>query len=720
MEFMSRCRAVFGTMVAIGAIAAGCSMSRPVHAVIGSPQVIEVLPGRPVLGAAVAPAFAGDVHVTSESVYAGRPASVLARSWTGSGWSTPQVVVSGQNIYAFDADSTRIAVLYRDGSNRVDIFVRSGATWTLEQSIANALDGVTTHEVPNDLTIAADILIVGRGTVVFQRDAVAGQWDRISDPFTYAAGINRVLATDGNRVATCYSSCRTRVLQANGAWTDEAAAAGSMPPTNGNVLAVTDEWLFAADSSNNVAVWQRSGSQWLWRQMLAGPVTSLDADGQRVLVAYQSTSGVADLLQPDATGNWHTVAQFEGANARFSALSGTWLAVGGRTFRHGANGWEWAGYVERFPSGGSVFFGSQIVPVPGGVWISGPGSYVADNGSGAVWKMTPGASSVGTPIAKPSGPALLDGFGAAMASDSGRVAVLSLRSVTTPSILEDRVTFRDALGGEALPGLIVMPSYSTPPPQAISPYSTSVSMDGDLVVVARERLVSGAVSQVEAVIHSVDTAGVTVQLQTINASNPLPDPAFNLRAVPGANTELEDGWLMLGNQQYKRAATGQFNLVGNLPTAAGLSAGSEMLWRDAHRDGVELVIPVRGDTTVVGVVYRLDATNGWEVTGRVLGGGRAIQCLLAISGDRVACYAEASGLHFGDRQVPGDTWIFNESVPLPVTPAGIELGYRPATLRFAENTWYLGLPRISLYAFLLPGMVIAIPDGAAIFASGFD
>ena len=209
-------------------------------------------------------------------------------------------------------------------------------------------------------------------------------------------------------------------------------------------------------------------------------------------------------------------------------------------------------------------------------------------------------------------------------------------------------------------------------------------------------------------------------VQTITAVNPSNDPFGDLFAVPGATAELTDDWLLVGNRQYRRAAGGQFEPRADPAVPAWLSAGTKIAWRDAYRDNGTLVVPIRGQNNVVGIVYRLDAVAGWSYFGRVNGASYGGDCLLAIADSRVACYAGAGGVRCGDRDPAGDSWTLFEAVGLPVTPSGIAPNYRPATLMWKANTWYLGLPAIAIYPFSVPGVVIAIPDGNTVFDNGFD
>ena len=688
-------------------------------AVIGTPQRIEVLPNGPVNGAVDAPVFAGDTLVTVKPTYAGQPAVVQVRTPVGQDWSDPQVILSANTSFYFDADAARIAVFYRDGSNRVDIFVRDGATWSVENTIPNALDGVTTHEMVRDISIAEDLLIVGRGTVVFRRDPSTGGWNRLSDPFDIAVGINRILATDGTRVATCGGVCRTRLPQPDGVWIDEAQSVDLGPYNLIRVLAVDGEWLFAANSQSTVSVLQRVGTEWQFRQVLNRPADSLVADSGRILTGRQFDREPARLWQPDANGFWSVVEQFSAPTPHLPALSGDRVAVAGRTFHFGQDGWQWSGFVERFPAPGSGYFGMQIAPVPGGVWISGPVSSVSDVGSGGIWPLSKGASTVGPVVARPAGPAYRDGFGGAVASDGTRVAVLSLRNQYSNPIttFPDHLSFRSVSTGAELPGSIDLASYS----DAYRSYAARIALDGEVVVVAREFLnFEQEISEVDAKVFTAAATGDVLLVQTITAINPRNDPFGDLFAVPGANTELKDGWLIIGDRQYQRAANGQFERRADLTPPSWLSSGTKIAWRDAYRDNGTLVVPIRGENNVVGIVYRLDAVAGWAYFGRVNGASYGGDCLLAIADIRVACYAGAGGVRFGDRDPAGDSWTLFEAVGLPVTPSGIAPNYRPATLMWRANTWYLGLPAIAIYPFSVSGVVIAIPDGNTVFDNGFD
>lgn len=703
------------------ALAAGIGVcSFDATAITGAPQRIEVLPNGPVNGAVDAPVFAGDTLVTVKPTYAGQPAIVQVRTPVGSDWSDPQVILSANTSFYFDADADRIAVYYRDGSNRVDIFGRDGATWSVEYTIANALDGVTTHEIVRDISIAKDLFIVGRGTVMFRRDASTGEWNRLSDPFDLPVGLNRILATDGTRVAHCLNGvCRTRLLQADGTWIDEAQSASPGLPFVRNVLAVNGQWLFATNAQSAVSVFERVGNEWLFRQLLDRPADSLVADASRIVTGNQFQGDAALLWQLDSSGFWSVVEEFPAPRPHLPDLSGDRIAVAGRTFQFGQNGWEWSGFVERFPSLGSGYFGMQIAPVPTGVWISGPLSSVSDVGSGGVWSLSKGASTLGPVVASPAGLAYQDRFGAAMVSDGTRVAVLSQRNLLMSAIttFPDRLSFRSASTGATLPGAIDLASYS----DVYRSYTARMALEGDIVVVAREFLNFAAeTSEVDAKVFTADAAGNVTIAQTITAVDPRNDPFGDLFAVPGATAELKNGWLLIGNRQYQRDAMGQFQARAELVAPAWLSGGTKVAWRDAYRDDITLVVPIRGQNNVVGIVYRLDAGTGWTYFGRVNGASYGGDCLLAIADSRVACYAGAGGVRFGDRDPAGDSWTLFEAVALPVTPSGITPNYRPATLMWTANTWYLGLPAIAIYPFSSPGVVIAIPDGNSVFDDGFD
>lgn len=265
-----------------------------------------------------------------------------------SGWTRQALINATYN----GGSNGRIAL---DGDTLVageEIYVRSGSTWTLQQTLPY------TDTVP---ALRGDTLAIGvpstssgqtynpDGSVyIYQRTGTT--WtlqSTLAAPAGSRESLGYSVAMDGNTVVAGTLVARAYVLaRTSGTWTLQATLS---PPSNGSWTEVAVEGDIAAvttPAENRIHLYERSGTSWNLAQTLDRPTGGRDYFGAEVTLnggVLGASSGGNYFLFTKTRDGWREAQRILGSNTIFSDLA---CANNGRCFAIGRPFENSTGFVE--------------------------------------------------------------------------------------------------------------------------------------------------------------------------------------------------------------------------------------------------------------------------------------------------------------------------------------------------------------------------------------
>lgn len=162
-------------------------------------------------------ALAGDVAVTVYKPSATLGYRVFLRKRNAQGWDAPQLLVQGQpgegqNIaVSADADHIAIGLPKADSNGRVDVYVRNGLNWALQQRISAAPGAPPAGGITSNfglfVSIAGQLLTVSSSDLSFtsqhdtyRYDTAVGSWVDAGFSQRNPLSTSTIAKTDGHRV----------------------------------------------------------------------------------------------------------------------------------------------------------------------------------------------------------------------------------------------------------------------------------------------------------------------------------------------------------------------------------------------------------------------------------------------------------------------------------------------------------------------------------------
>lgn len=373
---------------------------------------------------------------------------------------------------AADTHSIAVGLPSSPGGGRVDVYRRSGADWSLAQSIS-AFGGLTNFGVfvssRQSLLVISSASLSGRFDVY--RLSPSGLFEEAGYTGTNALAPYHFGRTDGASVAVCATNCWTRRANAQGEWvTDATFGPGSQATSNGDQVLMRN--------SEGIGVYAAGSSQVLLQQLLDTADFAV-RDGH-LLARASSNSTIVRFFERDTAGVWNPVGEFPLPNipAASLAVDGNRALVGIQSFSRSGSSWAPSRTVEAIVDPLSIGFGAAVSIAAGRAWVGSP-EFNGDVKSGAAWS---GLVSEATPTIPalrhlPAGPVMYVGFGQTIRGDGTKVAVASLpRSDVERRI---RISVFDSATASLIGSDILTPEAP------VRLWKTHVAVDGDIVAVAR-------------------------------------------------------------------------------------------------------------------------------------------------------------------------------------------------------------------------------------------
>ena len=504
-------------------------------------------------------ALAGDFAVT---VYKPTPTlgyRVFLRKRNAQGWDAPQLLVQGQpgegeNV-AVSADADHIAIGLRksDTNGRVDVYVRNGNNWNLQQAIPAAQGaGPVTGPSPNFgyvVSLRQSLLTVSSGDLTFTSqfdtyrfDSASAGWILAGYSAQSVTSTKLIARTDGQRVAACYqTNCSSVLHDGNGNFSSEGGFPASSPtPTD---FEIDGDWFFVRQGTG-LNAYQRSGITWTMRQQFS-EMGSFALSGEKLVVVNSPT---VNFYSVDPAGVWQLTATRESPSGMGgTALNPSFALSGIQSFNAENGPWLATGTVDGVADVASFRFGAAVSLAANRVWIGSP-RHNEDFASGAIWMEPLDGNSAAFPrfIDAPSFSASGVGFGQVIATDGARVAVVSL-----PDYLAAPLKIRIYSATSLSPVVADI----TAPPTVTRASVVDVAIDGSTMVLFRR--LSGAA---EALVY-VDSGAGYVLNQTI---------ALTLSAV--SKVMLRGDLLNAGQMQFQRTGglTGNFSPIDPIVNPPGV------------------------------------------------------------------------------------------------------------------------------------------------------
>ncbi|MGB4859836.1 MAG: hypothetical protein WBP11_10980, partial [Dokdonella sp.] len=583
---------------------------------------------------------------------------VFLRKRNAQGWDAPQLLVQGQpaegeNIaVSADADHIAIGLPKSDTNGRVDVYLRTGNTWTLQQSIPAAQGvGPVTGPSPNFgyiVSLRQSLLTVSSGDLTFtsqfdtyRLESASASWILAGYSSQSATSTKVIARTDGQRVASCYTgTCGSRLHDGNGNFSGE----GGFPATSPTPTAfeIDGEWFFVRQSSG-LNAYQRSGTTWTLRQQFS-ETGSFALAGGKLVVANSST---VNFYSVDGSGIWQpTAARESPSGSGGTAINPSFASSGIQSFI-GQNGpWLASGTVEGVADVASFRFGAAVSLAANRVWIGAP-RHNNDFASGAIWMEPLDGNSAAFPrfIDAPCFSASGVGFGQVIATDGARVAVVSL-----PDYVDAPLKIRVYSASSLSP----IDADITAPPTATRASGVDVAIDGSTMALFRR--LSGAAE----VLVYVDSGAGYVLNQTI---------ALTLSAV--SRVTLRGDLLTVGQMQFQRAGglTGNFSPIDPIINPPGVLLNFSRM----SRYGALLVIAANSPTAGEPVARTFSITSaGWTYAGDISRGGfpnalcfHPAAATLPIGGASMIVCVTGTTLSIATPNPVGNDWTITRSAAVP-------------------------------------------------------
>ena len=614
------------------------------------------------LGAQITPiagvALAGDVAVT---VYQQTPTLgyrvFLRKRNAQQAWDVPQLLVQGQPgegegvTVSADADHIAIGLPKVDTNGRVDVFLRNGTNWTLQQRISAAPGappaGGTTSNFGTFVSIAGSLLTVSSTDLFFSSqhdtyryDSTSGSWVDAGFSQWNPLSTSTIARTDGHRVLACYNTaCVIRLFDAAG-----SIPGGGSVPFLGS-FATADEWIFGyADGA--LGAYQLSANAWTLRQQFGTPSSYAATSGK--LMLRPSSSQTTHFYEVDGSGVWQMTATAQDPSLPGGkAINQSFALSGTQSFARRDGTWLPSGTIEGVVDVSSFWFGYSVTLAANHVWIGSP-LYNRDYQSGAVW-MEPldGNSSIfprnlDAPLLHASNA----GFGHVIATDGLRVAVASKPTIAmTP--LEVRVYSASSISP--------LVAEITVPGTLPAPYSVDVDIDGDTLALLR--LVNGSPSEV---FIYVDSGAGYVLNQTLQL------PGVSIRKIV-----LSGDLLAVGQSQFQRigGTNGDFSPVDPIVNPLGLTLNFARMARSGNLLVVAANFPAAGEPLARSFSL---TSGGWVYSGDVNRGAfpdaqctfPAIDPLPGDGANMIACVV-GNTLSLATPNPIGSDWTVTRSANVP-------------------------------------------------------
>ena len=602
-------------------------------------------------------ALAGDFAVT---VYKPTPTlgyRVFLRKRNAQGWDAPQLLVQGQpgegeNVaVSADADHIAIGLPKSDTNGRVDIYLRIGNSWTLQQAIPAAQGvGPVTGPSPNFgyfVSLRQSLLTVSSGDRTFSSQFDTYRFDPASPAWILAGysvqsvtSTSSIARTDGQRVSSCFSvSCSSRLHDGNGNFSAEGGFSAS---SSGLAFEIDGEWFFVRQNSG-LNAYQRSGTTWTMRQQFS-ETGSFALSGGKLVVANAST---VNFYSVDGAGVWQPTETRESPSGSGGTVINPSFALAGIQSFIGQNGpWLASGTVEGVADVASFRFGAAVSLAANRVWIGTP-RHNNDFASGAIWMEPLDGNSAAFPrfIDAPSFSASGVGFGQVIATDGARVAVVSL-----PDYLAAPLKIRIYSATSLSPVVADI----TAPPTVTRASVVDVAIDGSTMVLFRR--LSGVA---EALVY-VDSGAGYVLNQTI---------ALTLSAV--SRVILRGDLLNVGQMQFQRTSgsTGNFSPIDPIVSPPGFFLNFSRM----SRYGDLLVIAANSPAAGEPIARTFSMTSaGWTYAGDITRGAfpnascfYPAAATLPIGGaSKIACVTGTT-LSIATPNPVGNDWTITRSAAVP-------------------------------------------------------
>ena len=523
----------------------------------------------PGLGAQLTPiagvALAGDVAVTVYKQTQTLGYRVFLRKRNAQqAWDAPQLLVQGQPgegegvTVSADADHIAIGLPKVDTYGRVDVYVRNGTNWTLQQGIPAAPGaGPVTGPSPNFgyvVSLRQSLLVVSSGDLTFtsqfdtyRYDAANGNWILAGYSLQTVTSTKAIAKTDGQRVASCYDNTCRSFLYSNGQFFSE----GGFYLEGVSAFEIDANWFFVR-ADGNLDGYRRIGSSWSMSQQFGLTNNFAVYDGRMIKQVYVTQSPAIGVYVDDGNNVWQLISTAEDpAPIGGTAISQDY-ALSGIQSLHTETGpfgpWSPSGTVEGVADMASFGFGTAVSLASNRVWIGSP-RYNNDFGSGAVWMDSLDGNSPVSPRFRdaPAFSASNVGFGQTIATDGVRVAVASAPAINSLAPVKVRVYLATSISP------IVM--EITAPLTAFRATGVDLTIQGSTLALFRR---SNGVA--EALIY-VDLGAGYVLNQTL----PLPPTAVN-------KVLLQGDLLIFGQMQFQRSggATGNFSAIDPIVNPPGV------------------------------------------------------------------------------------------------------------------------------------------------------
>ncbi len=655
----------------------------------------------PGLGAQITPiagvALAGDVAVTVYKQTQTIGYRVFLRKRNAQGWDSPQLLVQGQPgegegvTVSADADHIAIGLRKADMNGRVDVYVRNGTDWILQQSIPAAPPVyLPVADFGYAISLRQSLLVVSSANFPFlsqfdtyRYDTMASSWVLAGYSIASITG-TATAKTDGQRVASCLNNrCGSRLHEGNGVFSAE----GEFPAPSAPTFAIDGEWIFTASSGQELRAYQRSGTTWTLRQQF-GQAASFAVSGGRLIVGLTASS--VQFYQLDGSGVWQLTESLADPAAGSKTINQTYALSGIQSFTTAGGPWSTSGVVEGVSDVASFRFGAAVSLAANRVWIGSPG-YNDDYGSGAVWMDALDGNSQTTPrnlAATFLAPNLA--FGQVVATDGIRVAVASLPSFGAALPIQVRVY-------PATSTSTILANISTPP-TATRAGVVDVAIEGNTLALLR------AVGGVDEVLVYENIAASYVLQQTIT----LPPSAFKKVVLLG-------DLLLVGQSQFQRfgGATGAFAQIGDVVNPPGVALNFGRMARYGTLLAVAANFPTAGEP--IARVFK-HTVGGWVYSGDINRGAFPdAQCTLPAAGtfptagaNVVACVVGTT-LSIATPNLVGSGWTITRSATVPgLTTGPVSIN----AVAIEGDHVALGVPGQS--------KVVVVDITESIFAAGFD
>ena len=704
METQTASNLISPAIKCVGRIIAACALVFSVSAASAQNAYWPVATLQPPgLGVEITPiagaALAGDVAVTVYKPSATVGYRVFLRKRNAqSAWGVPQLLVQGQPgegegvTVSADADHIAIGLRKADMNGRVDVYVRNGTDWKLQQSIPAAPPVyLSIADFGYAISLRQSLLVVSSGNFPFlsqfdtyRYDLATSRW--VLAGYSIASITTTAIAkTDGQRVASCLNNrCGSRLHEGNGVFSAEGEFQSGTVAT----FAIDGEWFFTISSGQELRAYQRSGTTWTLRQQFGQTASFAVSDG-RLIVGLTASS--VQFYQLDGSGVWQLTDSLADPAAGSKAINQNFALSGIQSFTTAGGPWTYSSVIEGLTDVANFRFGAAVSLAANRVWIGSPG--FNDNfGSGAVWMEPLDGNSLASPrnLAETFLPPNL-AFGQVVATDGIRVAVASL-----PSSFEAMLPIQIRVYPATSTSTILADISAPPTPTRAG--VVDVAIHGNTLALLR------AVGGVDEVLIYENIAAGYVLQQTID----VPQSAFRKVILLG-------DLLLVGHSQFQRigGAGGMFASTGTVINPPGVALNFGRMARYGTLLAVAANFPSVGEP--IARVFSFTA-SGWAYSGDVTRGDFPdAQCTLPAAGtfpaagaNVVACVVGTT-LSIATPNPVGSDWTITRSAAVP----GLTTGPVSITAVAIEGDHVaIGVPGQS--------KVVVVDISESLFDAGFD